>query len=377
MKAFALNEKEMVLNAVCPYFTMFPLTFPFLILKQHAKKGELIFDPFCGRGTTNFASRLNRLPTCGMDSSPIAYALSKAKLANTNVRDIVSVATEILESKNDPNHIPKGQFWKRAYQPKVLRDLCALREGLLSNCRSNASIALRAIILGGLHGPLRKDGSSFYFSNQCPRTYAPKPNYALNFWRERDLAAPKVNVLELIKERAQRYYGHELAKSNGLIVRQDSRNAGGYSDVQEKYGSASWIITSPPYYGMRTYIPDQWLRNWFMGGSSEVDYSNKGQLEHSSPEVFAAQLKKVWINSGNISKDGARMVMRCGGLSDRKVDPLPIFKKSLEETGWKILTVKNAGTAKKGKRQADTFLKEAASSTAMDEYDIWARWEGA
>jgi hypothetical protein len=37
---------------------------------------------------------------------------------------------------------------------------------------------------------------------------------------------------------------------------------------------------SPPYYGRRTYIPDQWLRNWFLGGSSNVEYSNDLQLAH-------------------------------------------------------------------------------------------------
>ena len=26
------------------------------------------------------------------------------------------------------------------------------------------------------------------------------------------------------------------------------------------------VITSPPYLGMRTYLPDQWLRYWALGG---------------------------------------------------------------------------------------------------------------
>ena len=54
------------------------------------------------------------------------------------------------------------------------------------------------------------------------------------------------------------------------------------------------MITSPPYYGMRTYIPDQWLRNWFVGGSDTVDYCHKGQIVHSSPEEFVADLQAVW-----------------------------------------------------------------------------------
>ena len=36
---------------------------------------------------------------------------------------------------------------------------------------------------------------------------------------------------------------------------------------------AKLIVTSPPYYGLRTYVSDQWLRNWFLGGADRVDYS--------------------------------------------------------------------------------------------------------
>jgi len=39
------------LNAVCPYFTIFPLQFPFNRLAK-AKPGQVVLEPFCGRGTT-------------------------------------------------------------------------------------------------------------------------------------------------------------------------------------------------------------------------------------------------------------------------------------------------------------------------------------
>ena len=45
------------LNSVCPYFTMFPLTFPYKVL-INAKRTDIVCDQFCGRGTTNFAARL-------------------------------------------------------------------------------------------------------------------------------------------------------------------------------------------------------------------------------------------------------------------------------------------------------------------------------
>jgi hypothetical protein len=53
------------LDGLCPYYTMFPLSFPFEALAK-AQKGEWVFDPFCGRGTTIFAARLRGLPSVGV-----------------------------------------------------------------------------------------------------------------------------------------------------------------------------------------------------------------------------------------------------------------------------------------------------------------------
>jgi DNA modification methylase len=52
------------LNGLAPYYTMFPLSFPFDALEK-SKQGEWVLDPFCGRGTTNLAARLRGLPYCG------------------------------------------------------------------------------------------------------------------------------------------------------------------------------------------------------------------------------------------------------------------------------------------------------------------------
>src|SRR5882757_1727142 len=71
------------LNAICPYFTMFPLWFPFKILHR-ASSRDIVYDPFCGRGTTNYAARLLGMPSYGVDSNPVAHAIAQAKLITVN-----------------------------------------------------------------------------------------------------------------------------------------------------------------------------------------------------------------------------------------------------------------------------------------------------
>jgi hypothetical protein len=346
---------------------MFPLGFPLRILRERAAKADWVLDPFCGRGTTNYAARVLGLPSIGVDSSRVAVAIAQAKVVTTTPAMIVAAAERILSSTELDPAPPDGEFWQRAYRSDVLIALSQLRGELLRDCRSAPRKALRAIVLGALHGP-RTKGRPSYFSNQCPRTYAPKPRYATAFWKQRDLRPPEVDVIELVSTRAERYYaGQPVGK--GIVCLADSRDAAAFAAAGD--AQPRWIITSPPYYGMRTYLPDQWLRNWFLGGESRVEYSNAGQLRHPSPDAYADQLRMVWKNVAAVAAPDAQLIVRFGGIADRKADPLSIVKSSIKESGWRIATVKPAGSAASGKRQSLHFAR--TSTAAKDEYDVWAR----
>lgn len=345
---------------------MFPLDFPLRVLQRKSRQGDIVLDPYCGRGTTNFAARLLGLRSLGVDSSPVATAITASKLVKVSVDDILHEARKILKG-DAARSVPISEFWEWAFHPSVLDSLCRFREAFLEDCTSDARIALRGIVLGALHGPRQKTFQS-YFSNQCPRTYAPKPAYAVRFWQNREMMPEPVDVLSIIQRRANRYYAM-LYDTVGQVRLADSRKAEALqSDVLDS--GVDWVITSPPYYGMRTYIPDQWLRNWFVGGPEVVDYTNRDQVVHSSPEDFAADLRQVWRNVAKVSKSSAKMVVRFGGISDRKANPLEVIKSSFKGSNWKIDTVKSAGSANAGKRQADSFLRK--KSVSLLEFDVWA-----
>lgn len=326
-----------------------------------------MLDPFCGRGTTNFAARLLGLSSVGVDSSPVATAITAAKLVSVAPEAIVAEAKEILSGRTATS-CPAGDFWDLAFHREVLTSLCRVRDALLDDCNSSERIALRAIVLGALHGPKQKTVPG-YLSNQSPRTFAPKPAYAVRFWTRHGVLPEKVDVLQLIQRRAHRYFGI-LRSADSQVRNADSRQPESVAPITRRR-KFNWIITSPPYYGMKTYIADQWLRNWFVGGPDVVDYSSERQVAHTSPETFADDLRYVWRNSHDSCSEDAKLVIRFGGISDRKVDPLNLLKASLRGSGWRITTVRKAGTAKEGKRQADAFLLR--NTIPVAEFDVWAR----
>jgi hypothetical protein len=122
-------KPSMALNAICPYYTMFPLSFPISVLGTFGKRKLRVADPFCGRGTTIFAARLKGHQAYGIDSSPIAIAIARAKLAETTDEEVLDLADRILESQPKVR-LPKGEFWEWAYDANTLNDVCILREGL-------------------------------------------------------------------------------------------------------------------------------------------------------------------------------------------------------------------------------------------------------
>lgn len=339
------------LNAVCPYYTMFPLDFPFNSLKE-AKPNDWVLDPFCGRGTTNFAARLKALPSVGIDSNPVATAIAQAKFVNPKPARIVKICKEIIDNASEPENVPQEKFWEICYHPSTLVQICKLREHFLIDCSTDEKIALRALILGILHGPLRKTLPSF-LSNQMPRTYATKPNSAINFWESRKMDPPEIDVVDVVERRAKFLFTAIPPKSRGEILLLDSRSP---FKTQSKT-KFNWVITSPPYYGMNTYTQDQWIRKWFLGGESYVKYGLQNQLSQGSESDFVFNLSLVWKRIADVCAEGAQLIIRFGSLPSLACDPASLLEKSLTDTHdeWEILNVQDAGIPPRGKRQSEQF----------------------
>ena len=108
------NAALLRLNTICPYYTMFPLTFPFHRLKR-AQPSEWVLDPFCGRGTTNFAARLRGLSSVGVDSNPVAAAIAAAKHVDVTPFQIIQLCSYILSNTTTPHEVPHDSFWETCF----------------------------------------------------------------------------------------------------------------------------------------------------------------------------------------------------------------------------------------------------------------------
>jgi hypothetical protein len=85
---------------------------------------------------------------------------------------------------------------------------------------------------------------------------------------------------------------------------------------------------------------------------------------------FANGLTTVWNNVAVVSRPGAWLVIRFGGIGQSNVTPKELMMRSLNDTLWDVFDILSAGYASDGRRQKMQFRR--GKSLGLEEWDVWA-----
>ena len=169
-------------------------------MKAHTKPGDCVFDPFAGRGTSFVCGRgAEGRFGLGIDINPVGWVYGKAKL-QTAEREEVEQRIKWL-GKRAASYGPAAsrlpEFFRHCFCPKVRRFLLAARD-LLDWRRTKTDWTTMALLMIDLHGKL--DSA---LSNQMRQTKAMSPQYAIDWWKERDLAPPERDPVEFMLKKVK------------------------------------------------------------------------------------------------------------------------------------------------------------------------------
>lgn len=305
-----MPTKRNRLHSICPYFAMFPEQFVRKHVVGHTDPGDVVFDPFAGRGTTILESLLLDRDAYGTDLNPVAVCLANAK-ADPPPLDAVLRRLRELEATagnvDGAERMGGDEFFALCFHPHTLAHVLHLRAALgWRSCRVDCFIA--AVALGCLHGESHKTANCF--SNRMPRTISTKKAYSVAWWRRNGFEPPRRDVFAILRHMAAFRLATEIPKRRGRAAERDARDAS--SEFTALAGRVRLVVTSPPYLDMTDYREDQWLRLWFLGGDTAPSRGHADD-RHRSAEPYWSFLAEAWAGIRDLLAPDATLVVRIGG----------------------------------------------------------------
>ncbi|MCA3065212.1 MAG: DNA methylase [Rhodocyclaceae bacterium] len=352
------------LHSICPYFAMFPATFVSEQLAKHSVKGDVVFDPFSGRGTTVLQSLLEGRSAWGIDINPVAACISGAKADPPKLQNVLSrLAT--LESQfleRSISLVLHSGFFRQCFHPHTLEQIDFLRSNLKWRT-SKIDRFIAAVALGCLHGESHKTTNCF--SNRMPRTISTKPDYSLRWWMARGLEPPERDVFEILKRMCAYRMADVLPVDRGRVALGDARNAAKHFPTLKR--RISLVVTSPPYLDTTDYQEDQWLRLWFLGGNPVPQFRLNPDDRLRSPTAYWKFLQEIWSGVGPLLNSRAKIVVRIGtiqlSVNDITLGLHESLKQGLESKRVKLIDTPTRSVI--ANRQTDYFRP----GTRRDRYE--------
>lgn len=239
---------------------MFPPSMPHFFMKWLTRPGDVVYDPFSGRGTTVLEACLLGRVGLGSDANPMAWTLTAAK-SNPPSRERLDLRIRELRRgmrARSTSHVPEKI--RILFHPSTLSQLVSLQDRM-SLLRGDDRF-IYAVLLGILHANAQSDGTPRGLTVSMPNTFAMAPNYVRNYIERHNLKAHEVDVLSAVEARIQR-----LDLPSGNFKR-------GFSWMQNVSERIVWpreirkarlIFASPPYLQVMKYGKLNWIRLWLLG----------------------------------------------------------------------------------------------------------------
>ena len=247
------------------YRACFKPQLPRFFIERLTQPGEVVYDPFMGRGTAVLeAALLGRVPY-GCDINPLSVVLTRPRLCPPSLGDVGRRLQQIDFSSHD--EFPEDLLV--FFHPDTLRAIASLKKYLLARRAANSLdpvdewICLLALNRLTGHSP-------GFFS-----VYTLPPNQAVSVKSQRKINAdrnqtpPPRDVPALILRKTRRLLRdcdvatrHVLA---GVAPRAVLLTQAASHTPQIPDGSVALVVTSPPFLDVVDYATDNWLRCWFLG----------------------------------------------------------------------------------------------------------------
>lgn len=297
------------------YRACFKPQLPRFFIQRLTAPGDMVYDPFMGRGTTLIeAALLGRIPA-GCDVNPLSLVFAGARLRPPSFEQVVAR----LKTINFASPADEPEDLLVFYHPETLREISSLKKYLLEKRKANTFDSVDNWICMAALNRLTGHSAGFF------SVYTLPPNQAVSVKSQRKINAdrhqspPRREVPKLILKKTRQLLGDcdatvlqtlDSVADGGLLL-----NCVASSTPQIPSNSVSLVVTSPPFLDVVDYAGDNWLRCWFLG----IDPTSVQLTVPKKLEDWQEAMTAVFRELFRVVRPGGHVAFEVGEVRSGKI----------------------------------------------------------
>ena len=292
------------------YRACFKPQLPAYFIDRLSAEGDVVYDPFSGRGTTAIEAALRARRVVANDVNPLSTVFARPRLEVPQVSEIAARLNGIDLKTRVRNTIDLAMF----FHPQTERELLNLRAYLNARRRSRSEDAIDRWIRMVATNRLTGHSPGFFSVYTLPPNQAVSAENQIRINQRLDQKPPYRDVRELILRKS-------IQLQSGLsdAERERLRRAAAHARFLEEHAAKTRAIedeavqltvTSPPFLDVVQYAKDNWLRCWF-NGLDAAEIGRRLTLCRNVDE-WAQAMRGVFVELYRITRPGGWVAFEVG-----------------------------------------------------------------
>lgn len=295
------------------YRACFKPQLPRFFIERLTHEGDVVYDPFSGRGTTIIEAALLGRNIIANDVNPLSALLSRPRLYAPTTTEVAERLEKIPLTSNEQFGIDLSMFFHK----RTLNEIVALRSYLQKTNPDEIDSWIQMVATNRLTGH-----SNGFFSvytlppNQATSAVAQKKinakrNQQPEYRNVRTIILKKTKQLLKDLDIFQMWTLRAISKHSQFLTN-DARDT-----KKIDADSVQLTVTSPPFLDVVQYAQDNWLRCWFNGIDAEE--AGKNITMSKTIEQWCGVMRDVFLELFRITKKNGWVAFEVGEVRNGKV----------------------------------------------------------
>jgi hypothetical protein len=247
------------------YRACFKPQLPAYFIERLTQEGDLVYDPFGGRGTTAVEAALRGRAVLTNDVNPLSAILTRPRLEVPSLADIDAR----LRSLRFPARPRSGIDLSMFFHPDTEYEILGLREHLYRRLHGGKEDAVDRWIRMVATNRLTGHSPGFFSVYTLPPNQAVSPEDQMRINARLRQEPEYRDIRALIRKKSTQLQGRLAAADRWRLrtaaesARYLERDAAETAEIADE--SVQLAVTSPPFLDVVQYVRDNWLRCWFNG----------------------------------------------------------------------------------------------------------------